>query len=163
MTIQLTLTDLVKSLRKASANPEAHKPAQLMYFSPLQDNSVLTHCGTACCIAGDLFLQAHADASENVLKGIIDRYPITTWTWVADQLGLTYVEATLAFDSRTHCQVHALLADLFESGLRLYCPDSVVMSSKNTYTEFHRASIGAGDCEGVDLEGLLDLMESIAQ
>jgi hypothetical protein len=50
----ITLTDLINSLRKAASTPEAHEPAQQHYFSQAQEDSVLVHCGTACCIAGDL-------------------------------------------------------------------------------------------------------------
>jgi hypothetical protein len=163
MTIQITIADLVDSLRKASANPHAHEPAQLTYFSKLQKNSVLTHCDTACCIAGDLLLRAHADYSEEELKALVDNYPINLWALVSDKLKLNRVEATLAFDCRTHYRVHRLLADLLESGLRLYCPESVVLYHKNTYTRFYRAFLGHGDAKVVGLKELLDWMEAIAQ
>jgi hypothetical protein len=163
MTTQITIADLVDSLRKASSNPQAHQPAQLTYFSDLKDNSVLTHCGTACCVAGDLLLRAHADYSEEELKALVDNYPINTCTLVSDVLKLNRVEATLAFDSRTHYRVHELLADLLDAGLRLYSPYEVIMYHGNTYTCFHRAYINAGYYKEVSLEGLLEWMWTIAQ
>jgi hypothetical protein len=163
MTIQITIADLVDSLRKASSNPQAHQPAQLTYFSDLKDNSVLTHCDTACCIAGDLLLRAHADYSEEELKALVDNYPINLWALVSDKLKLNRVEATLAFDCRTHYRVHELLADLLDAGLRLYSPHEVILASKNTYTEFRRAYISTGYNKEVSLKGLLEWMWSIAQ
>lgn len=163
MTIQITMSDLISSLRKAASRPEAHAPAQRTFFSALQEDSVLVNCGTACCIAGDLLIKAHADEKEDDLKQLIISHPLSTGRWVSNQLGLTKLEAVLAFDSRTHYRVHELLANLLESGLRLSHSEYVVMSNQNTYTYFHRASLGAGDKKGVDLDGLLDWMQSIAR
>jgi hypothetical protein len=163
MSVQITIADLVDSLRKASSNPQAHEPAQLTYFSDLKDNSVLTHCGTACCVAGDLLLKSCADEPEEELKRLVRNYPINTWSVVSDKLKLNRVESTLAFDSRTHYRVHELLADLLDAGLRLYSPHEVILASKNTYTEFRRAYISTGYNKEVSLKGLLEWMWTIAQ
>jgi hypothetical protein len=161
----ITLADLIQSLRKAASNPEAHAPAQQHYFYRIQDDSVLVHCNTACCIAGDLLLKAHSDASEEELKTIISQRvgQANPAEWVRNELRLTEVEATLAFDSNTHHKVHTLLADLLESGLRL--PDDkgpVELSYTSTYTEFNCAYVGIDD-EIMDLNELLSWMWAIAQ
>jgi hypothetical protein len=161
----ITMTDLIQSLRKAAANPEAHAPAQQHYFSQVQEDSVLVHCGTACCIAGDLLLKAHAYASEEQLKEIINSCgkPIVPGDWVRENLQLSDVEATLAFDANTHHEIHLLLADLLEQGFRL--PDSegrLELSSESTYTEFDCGYFGYYE-HSADLDEVLGWMQSIAR
>jgi hypothetical protein len=159
MTIQLTLTDLVDSLRIAAANPDAHAIAQLNYFSELKEDSVLVNCNTACCIAGDLVLKAHADdkASQEEILNSSDKDP---YEWVQDALGLSNLEATLAFDPSTHYELHLLLADLLEEGLRL--TDRDYLSLASSYTEFRWAHLEDGQ-RFMDLEELKDWMRSIAK
>jgi hypothetical protein len=161
----ITLSDLIQSLRKAASNPEAHSPAQQHYFSKAQDDSVLVNCGSACCIAGDLHLKAHADSSEQELRELINKCgkPIIPGDWVREELGLSDVEATLAFDANTHHEIHELLANLLEQGLRL--PDSegrIEISCESTYTEFDCAYFGYYESP-VDLDGVLYWMSDIAR
>jgi hypothetical protein len=161
---KLTIQDLINSLRKASANPEAHSPAQQYYFSAVQDDSVLVHCNTACCIAGDLLLKAHSDASDSEIREMIDKCgrPIVPEDWVQKELGLSDVETTLAFDASTHHEIHSLLADILEQGLRL--PDSsgrLELSCESTYIDFDCGYFGYYE-HPVDLEGVLEWMSKIA-
>lgn len=163
--IQITLTDLIQTLRKAASNPEGHEPAQRRYFSELQDDSVLVNCGTACCIAGDLALKAHADASKREIKNIIKHWTgmATPGIWVAKELGLSYAERILAFDGNTHYEAHLLLADLLEAGLRI--PDSVGtlgLSCESTYTAFDYAYFGFDESR-MNLEELKAWMRSVAK
>jgi hypothetical protein len=163
--IKLKMKDLITSLRQAAANPESHSPAQQHYFSELQDDSVLVHCNTACCIAGDLFLKAHSDASENELKEVIDKCgkPIIPGDWVREELGLGDVEATLAFDANTHHEIHSLLADILEHGLRLSDSDGrLEISCKSTYTDFDCGYFGGYE-HSADLDEVLGWMQSIAR
>jgi hypothetical protein len=163
MTVQITLQDLIDSLRKASANPEAHETAQEYYFSELQDDSVLVHCGTACCIAGDLLLKAHADASEEEIRAILNYETMfTPGSWVASELGLTETEATLAFSAHTHHEIHAMLADILEAGLRLPCVGRIGISNHSTYTKFEWAYMSDKD-KCMTLEEVLDWMREIAE
>jgi hypothetical protein len=160
MTIQLTLKDLVNSLRKAASNPEAHAPAQQVYFSAVQDDSVLVNCNTACCIAGDLVLKAHSDL-EAAQEIILNVNKLDPQDWVQAALGLSNLEANLAFHPDTHYQVHLVLADLLEAGLRL--PDVDYVSLASTYTEFRWARLEDEGREDMDLEELLDWMREIAR
>jgi hypothetical protein len=161
MTIRITLTDLIQSLRQAASSPEAHAPAQLAYFSELTDNSVLVHCGTSCCIAGDLILKAHAD-SEASQEEVLNSDDIDPYEWVKDALGLSNLEAVLAFDPSTHYELHRLLADLLEDGLRLRDVDYLMLPTTSTYTEFRWAHL---EDEGMfmDLNQTKDWMRSIAR
>jgi hypothetical protein len=162
--IKLTIQDLIDSLRKASANPEGHASAQRKYFSKLKESSVLINCNTACCIAGDLMLKAYADEPEEINKILSQKSrSVNPGEWVTNELRLTEVEATLAFDVDTHHQVHALLADLLESGLRLPDDEGLVeLSCDSTYTAFDCAYAGIDD-EAMDLDELLSWMREIAQ
>jgi hypothetical protein len=163
--IKITIQDLIDSLRKASANPEAHNAAQQHYFSAAHEDSVLVHCGTACCIAGDLLLKAHADSSEEELKEIINKCgkPIVPGDWVREELGLGDVEATLAFDANTHHEIHSLLAGLLEQGFRLPDSDgSLEVSCESTYTQFDCGYFGYYE-NPVDLDEVLTWMREIAR
>jgi hypothetical protein len=159
MTVQITINDLVDSLRKASASPESHALAQQVYFSELKPNSVLINCGSACCIAGDLILQAHAD-SEEAQKILINTDETDPCDWVQAALGLSNLEANLAFNPATHYQIHMVLADILGQGLRLPDVDYVALAS--TYTEFRWARL-EDENKDLDLEGLLEWMRSIAR
>jgi hypothetical protein len=162
--IKITMSDLVQTLRKAAAHPERHASAQLKYFSPVKEDSVLVNCGTACCVAGDMMLKAHADASQRKINDIIEKWAvkIDPWSWVTKELGLTGVESELAFDSNTHYRVHLLLADLLEEGLRLNYRGGVEMSAMSTYTYFDWATVGGeGPC--MNLEEFLKWIRSIAE
>jgi hypothetical protein len=160
----ITITDLIETLRKAASNPEAHAPAQRKYFTPLKENSVLVNCNTACCVAGDLMLKAHKGASEEKIDAILSYwvYPVTPGIWVANELGLTDLEVTLAFGHNTHYRIHLLLADLLESGLRLHHFGEVEISRGSNYTTFEWASLGESDNKGVNLREFLEWMRSIA-
>jgi hypothetical protein len=160
----VTMTDLIHSLRKAAAHPEAHSSAQQSYFSDIRENSVLVNCGTACCIAGDLMLQEHVNnqATEDQLNTILDSRSIDPDEWATRALGLSDVESVLAFDSNTHYEVHLLLADLLEAGLRLPGDGLVSMSYESTYTEFHRAYLD-DEKTSITLNELKDWMRSIAK
>jgi hypothetical protein len=163
--IQLTLTDLVKSLRKAASDPEAHAPAQRKYFTPLRSNSVLVNCNTACCVGGDLILKAHKGASERKIGEIMSYwyyYRVTPGRWVASKLELTDLETTLAFSPNTHYKIHLLLADLLEQGLRLHHFGEVEISRGSNYTSFEWASLGDSDGKGVNLREFLEWMRLIA-
>jgi hypothetical protein len=165
MTVEITFSDLISVLRKASSNPYSHADAQRSYFSDLKEDSVLTHCGTACCVAGDMILRAHADSSEEEVAKLIEywSYTETPWEWVKDRLGLTEVEAILAFDINTHHEIHEQLADLLEQGLRL--PDDgemIELSYDSTYTEFECAYLDHHP-EALDLDEVLSWMRGIAQ
>jgi hypothetical protein len=165
MATKITMQDLISVLRKASSNPQAHAKAQRSYFSELKEDSVLVNCGSACCVAGDLVLKAHQGASEEELNAIISQRggQINPAEWVVNELRLTEVEATLAFDVDTHHEVHSLLADLLEQGLRL--PDDkglVELSYNSTYTEFDCAYVGVYQ-DVMDLDELLSWMRKIAQ
>jgi hypothetical protein len=145
--IKITIQDLIDSLRKASANPEGHASAQRNYFSKVKENSVLVNCNTACCIAGDLMLKAHQDSSDEINKILSQcSRSVNPGEWVAEELGLTEVEAILAFDVNTHYEIHALLADILEQGLRLSDDQNTVeLSYNSTYTYFDCAYIGLYD------------------
>jgi hypothetical protein len=166
MTTQITLQDLIDSLRKAAANPEAHASAQQHYFSELKEDSVLVNCGSACCVAGDLMLKAYADASEAKIQRIFSLhqygYEITPGNWVSKELGLSYVESVLAFDSSTHHEIHSLLADLLESGLRLPDVDRLSICRDSFYTWLDWARLEYAG-KYMDLEELKDWMRSIAK
>jgi hypothetical protein len=162
---RITIQDLINTLRKAAASPEAHAKAQRSYFSELKEDSVLVNCNTACCIAGDLLLQAYSDASEDELKAIISQRggQVNPGEWVANELRLTEVEATLAFDVDTHHEVHSLLADLLESGLRLPDDEGLVeLSYNSTYVNFDCAYVGVYQ-DVMDLDELKSWMRKIAQ
>jgi hypothetical protein len=160
MTTQITLADLVNSLRKAASNPEAHAQAQRSYFSALKENSVLTNCGTACCVAGDLMLQAHAD-TEAAQEIILNPYKDDPYDWVQNTLELSNLEANLAFNPDTHYQIHLVLADLLEAGLRL--PDVDYLSLASTYTQFRWARLEDEDRGDMGLDELLDWMREVAR
>jgi hypothetical protein len=165
MTVEITFSDLISVLRKASSNPHSHADAQRSYFSDLKEDSVLTHCGTACCVAGDMILRAHADSSEEEVAKLIEywSYTETPWEWVKSRLGLTEVEAILAFDINTHHQIHAQLADLLEQGLRL--PDDgemIELSYNSTYVNFDCAYVGVYQ-DVMDLGEVLSWMRKIAE
>jgi hypothetical protein len=164
MTIKITLTDLVASLRKAASDPEAHAPAQRRYFTPLKPNSILVNCGRACCVAGDVMFKAYRGASERKMDEILSYwlYQVTPRQWVSRELGLTDLEVTLAFSANTHYRIHLLLADLLESGLRLHHFGEVEISRGSTYTNFEWASLGESDDKGVNLQELLEWMGLIA-
>jgi hypothetical protein len=145
----ITMTDLINSLRKVAANPEAHSKAQKSCFSRLKSDSVLVNHGRACCVAGYLMLKAHEGASTEDINDIIgycDR-DIDPVAWVTNELGLSDVEATLAFDANTHSEIHILLADLLENGFRL--PDNeaepIELSYNSTYTKFDCVYVGLYD------------------
>jgi hypothetical protein len=163
MTTKITMQDLVQVLRKASANPREHAEAQQHYFSDLKENSVLVNCGSACCVAGDLVLKAHADASEEEIREILN-YD-TTFTpsgWVANELGLTETEAALAFSANTHHEIHAMLAYILEAGLRLPDVSRIGFSSHSTYTTLNWAYLPDQD-KCLTLEQVLDWMLEIAE
>jgi hypothetical protein len=165
MTVEITFSDLISVLRKASSNPHAHASAQRSYFSDLKEDSVLTQCNTACCVAGDMILRSHADSSEEELAELIEywSYTETPWDWVKDRLGLSEVEAILAFDINTHHEIHSQLADLLEQGLRL--PDNkggIELSYNSTYVNFDCAYMGIDD-EIFGLKETLNWMRAIAE
>jgi hypothetical protein len=157
---QITMSDLIATLRKAAANPEGHAEAQKYYFSRVQENSVLTYSGTACCVAAYLFMQAHEGLSDREINEIVGYTDPDEW--VAKTLGLNGIEQVLAFDSSTHYQVHELLADILEQGLRFPSTGTVVISYGSTYTKFERACLTA--CGNrMNLEELKDWMREIAE
>jgi hypothetical protein len=157
----ITINSLIQSLRIAGSNPEAHAPAQLEYFSELQEDSVLVNCGTACCIAGDLMLKAHADNLAAQVE-ILDSIEMDPYDWVQNALGLSNLESTLAFEPNTHYELHLLLADLLEAGLRLPDVDYLAISPASTYTEFHWARLEDEDMF-MGLNDLKSWMVSIAR
>jgi hypothetical protein len=163
--IKITMSDLVQTLRKAAAHPERHASAQLKYFSPIKEDSVLVNCGSACCVAGDLMLKAHADEPKRKLNDIIEKWNVKVdpWSWVTKELGLTGLESELAFDSNTHYRVHLVLADLLEAGLRLEYRGGVEMSAMSTYTHFDWASPGDDEGRCMNLEEFLEWMRAIAK
>jgi hypothetical protein len=77
-----------------------------------------------------------------------------------DALGLSNLEANLAFNPDTHYQIHLVLADILEAGLRL--PDVDVVTIASTYTEFRWARLEDEERGDMDLEELLDWMRSSA-
>jgi hypothetical protein len=161
---RITLKDLIETLRKASAHPKAHSPAQQSFFSRLRSDSVLVNCGSACCVAGDLMLKAHQDCSEQRLDDII-RYCYgsnSPGEWVTNELGLSDAEETLAFNAYTHHEIHSLLADLLEAGLRLPDVDVVGLSDFSTYTTFDWAYLENED-KYLKLKELKDWMIAIAK
>jgi hypothetical protein len=160
MTTQITMSDLVSSLRKAAANPEAHAEAQRYYFSPVQENSVLVHSGTACGIAAYLFMQAHEGLSDEEIDEIL--HCVSPDEWVAKELGLSKVEYTLALDPNTHHEVHALLADIMEGGLRLRDLGRVKISSYYTYNSLDWACRVNGG-KYIRLEAFKDWMRANAK
>jgi hypothetical protein len=158
---QITMSDLIATLRKSAAQPDGHEEAQKGYFSAVQDNSVLTHSGTACCVAAYLFMVAHEGLSDQEINEIV-RYTDPD-LWVEKTLGLSDVESSLAFDSGTNHEIHSTLADILESGLRLEHLEGVAFSSGSTYTKFEWASIGDHEGHWLSLEELKDWMRSIAR
>jgi hypothetical protein len=167
MTTQITINDLVQALRKAASNPEAHEPAQRSFFSKLKEDSVLVSHDKACCVAGYLMLKAHEGACESEIADIVelDYYSCSDGhpsEWVSNELGLTYVEQTLAFDSCTHHAVHRLLADLLEAGLRLPNVGTVGLSSNSDYTNLSWVFVSNPD-RFLSLDELLDWMRANAK
>jgi hypothetical protein len=164
MNTKITMQDLIDTLRKAAASPEGHEPAQKRFFSSLKENSVLVDSGVACCVAGYLRLKAHEGAPEKEITEIISqaRFPGTPSTWVAKELGLSCVERALAFDANSHNEVHSLLADLLEQGLRLPDVDYVNLSSESTYTKFEWARLQS-QSNYMDLKDLKGWMREIAE
>jgi hypothetical protein len=163
MTTKITMQDLIESLRKASANADAHAKAQPHYFSELQENSVLVNCGSACCVAGDLVLQAHADSSEEEIRAIINGDTVfTPRGWVATELELTQTEAHLAFSCYTHHKIHSALADILEAGLRLPDVDQIGLSSASYYNSFDCAYL-ANEDKYISLGEVLDWMRGVAK
>jgi hypothetical protein len=163
MTNKLTMSDLIASLRKASNNADAHTEAQEHYFSEIKENSVLVNCGSACCVAGDLVLKAHADASEEEIRAIIEGETVFTPSgWVATELGLTNTEAHLAFSCYTHHRIHAMLANLLEAGLRLPGVGLIGLSSASYYNSFDCAYL-ANEDKYISLREVLDWMREIAE
>jgi hypothetical protein len=162
---RVTIQDLIDTLRKAAASPEAHCKAQRSYFSRLKEDSVLTQCGTACCVAGDLVLWAFRESSREVINDIIGfcGHEFDPGEWITNELGLSEVEASLAFDSTTHYQIHILLADLLEQGLRL--PDNkgtIELSYNSTYVNFDCAYVGVYQ-DVMNLDEVLNWMRKIAE
>jgi hypothetical protein len=161
---QITITDLIATLRKAASKPEGHAKAQQGYFSPVQEDSVLTICDHACCVAGYLFLYAHEGLPDYQLMEFIEysggNFPPDEW--VAKALELSDIEATLAFDSGTHYKVHELLADLLEAGLRLPSTETAMISYSSTYTKFERIYLDSFR-NSMELEELLDWMRANAK
>jgi hypothetical protein len=161
MTTQITISDFIASLRKAAANSDSYSEAHRTYFSPAKEDSVLTHRGSACCVSGDLFLQAHESVSDEGIEELVSY--INPDEWVAETLGLTDLESRLAFDVNTHHEVHVLLANILEAGMRL--PDhsgSVHLSCESTYTAFYSAHVGYCK-EALSLEQLKSWMREIAK
>lgn len=158
----ITMTDLIYSLRTAAASPEAHSLAQGSYFSELQDDSVLVNCGTACCIAGHLMLKGHQDEPQQEIDKILNTNGRDPEDWVRNSLELSNVESTLAFDPNTYYEIHLVLADLLEAGLRLPDRDRVVLSEDSWYTEFFWAYLEDED-RYLNLQETLDWMRSIAE
>jgi hypothetical protein len=162
---RVTIQDLIDTLRKAAARPEAHSKAQRTYFSRLKKDSVLTNFDKACCVAGCLVLQAHKESSREVINDIIGfcGHEFDPGEWITNELGLSEVEASLAFDSTTHYQIHLLLADLLEQGLRL--PDNkglIELSYNSTYVNFDCAYVGVYQ-DVMDLGEVLSWMRKIAE
>jgi hypothetical protein len=163
MTTKITMQDLINSLRKAAAKPREHSEAQQHYFSEIQENSVLVNCGSACCVAGDLVLQAHADSSEEEIRTIIKGETVfSPRDWVATELRLTQTEAHLAFSCYTHHKIHSALADILEAGLRLPDVDHIGLSSDSYYDSFDCAYLEYED-KYISLGEVLDWMRSIAK
>jgi hypothetical protein len=163
MTVQITIQDLIDNLRKASANPREHAKAQQHYFSELQENSALVNCGSSCCIAGELALQAHADASEEEIRAIIEGETVLSpRDWVTKELGLTKTEAHLAFSCYTHHKIHSALADILEAGLRLPDVGQIGLSCVSCYDSFDCAYLAHED-RYISLGEVLDWMRGIAK
>jgi hypothetical protein len=158
--MEITIKHLVETLRKAGSNPENHALDQRDYFSDIREDSVLTNCGTACCIAGDLILQQWVmnSATEDELRDLIGMQSIDPGDWVSETLGLSDLEATLAFDSNTHYELHLLLADSLDSGLRLSSEHRLRFGFNSSYTEFTYAMLNN---DILDLEELKDWVRSI--
>jgi hypothetical protein len=168
MTIKITITDLVQTLRKAASQPERHASAQLKYFSRFHSNSVLTSHGYTCCVAGYLILKAHEGFPERKIEAIVTHcaYPVDPASWVRQMLGLTYSEELLAFHPHTHHKIHSLLSDLLEAGLRLPDDDSeevLGLSCEGSYTEFNYGYFGGYDAEYMSLDELLAWMVKSAK
>lgn len=142
----ITLTDLITSLRKASADPKNHAPAQEAYFSEANENSVLVHCGTACCIAGDLIMLnwERNNGTKQEFDLIISEKGIAPDSWAVDALGLSDIEMNIAFAPNTHYELHTLLADLLEAGLRVDSEVELILPSDSTYTDFTHAELDGG-------------------
>jgi broad specificity phosphatase PhoE len=166
MTTQITMSDLIAALRSAASNPEAHEQAQQSHFSTLQEDSVLVSHGIACDVAGYLMLKAHEGASEEEVREITNldyySYDLTPGEWVARELGLSDVEATLAFSSCTHHQIHLLLADILEAGRRLPDVERLGVSSDSLYTSFDWAYLANQDYY-ISLEQLKQWMQSFSR
>jgi hypothetical protein len=108
-------------------------------------------------------LKAHADEPEERIGKIVyaEGYSVTPSDWVKNKLGLTELEATLAFDANTHHRIHSLLADMLEQGLRLPDVCAIGLSCESNYVEFDCAFFGY-TLEPTYLEELLEWMREIA-
>jgi hypothetical protein len=159
--MNITIKHLIETLRKAAASPENHAPDQVNFFSNIRENSVLVNCGTACCIAGDLILQEWMmnDEPEEELTELINLRGVDPDYWVSDALGLSDLESTLAFDSNTHYELHLLLADTLDSGLRLSTERRLRFGFESSYTEFTYAMLNN---DILDLEELKAWIRSIS-
>jgi hypothetical protein len=166
MTTQITIKDLIETMRKAAANPKAHAHAQGSYFSRLRSDSVLINCGSACCVAGDLMLKAHHGYSREYINDILGYCgSVNPGDWVASELGLSDAEENLAFSSYTHHEIHSLLADLLEAGLRLSHPGKLEICGTADYLNFNSAYLEEDGEEGesMNLEELKKWMIAIAR
>lgn len=101
-------------------------------------------------------------AADAEIARIIHSDAIRPDIWVRAMLGLTQVEEALAFECNTHYEIHLLLADLLEAGLRLNAPGMVEFPSDATYTEFRWLYLDDTDVF-LNLQETLDWMREIAE
>jgi hypothetical protein len=99
------------------------------------------------------------DEPEEELTELINLRGVDPDYWVSDALGLSDLESTLAFDSNTHYELHLLLADILDSGLRLSSERRLRFGFESSYTEFTYAMLNN---DILDLEELKAWIRSIS-
>jgi hypothetical protein len=127
------IQQLVETLEKAVAHKEAHAKAQDNYFSDIEggcEEAPFTHCGTACCIAGDVAMRValeegfldEAYGPRQVVEGLHacfkDKECDGPWALAQMYYGLSNLEASLVFNASTHWRIHQTVAEVFKQGLR---------------------------------------------
>jgi hypothetical protein len=124
------IQQLIETLEKAVANKESHAKAQDDYFSDVEE-APLTHCGTACCIAGDIAMRVALEkgflgeeyGTSQVVEALQaffrDKQCDGPWDFAQMYYGLSDLEALLVFNTGTHWRIHQTLAEIFKQGLRL--------------------------------------------
>jgi hypothetical protein len=154
------IQQLVETLEKAVAHKEAHAKAQDNYFSDIEggcEEAPFTHCGTACCIAGDVAMRValeegfldEAYGPRQVVEGLHacfrDKECDGPWDLAQKYYGLSDFESQLVFNASTHWRIHQTVADIFKQGLRLPQGKAYTSHMNGGYLNFVGALLACND------------------